>query len=274
MVSAIANGFQTDINYGTIKRIIECKAFELTITLLIIVNAVILGLETDTEIVANHGQTLKRLDHLLLLIFTAEIMLRIYIYRSRFFTDGWSIFDTLIILIAWMPTTGGLSVLRALRILRILRLVSIIPSLRKVVTGLVGALPGMGSIIGLLLLVYYIFAVMGVNLFGEAFPSWFGSLSKSAYTLFQVMTLEGWSMSIVRPIMEVFPYAWIYFVIYIICTTFTVLNLFVGIIVSAMTAESDAAATAERQKLKQDQDLILEELRALRMEIADSKRMT
>lgn len=259
-----------DIDAETIKVIIESKMFEWVITALIIVNAVIMGMETNADIVDKMGGLLASADHALLLIFTIELLLRLYVYKSNFFKDGWSVFDTTIIFIAWLPATGGLSVLRALRILRILRLVSVVPSLRKVVTGLVCALPGMGSIVMLLALVYYIFAVMGVNLFGEAFPQWFGSLSNSAYTLFQVMTLESWSMGIVRPIMEVFPYAWIYFVLFIVCTTFTVLNLFVGIIVSAMTAEGEAAAVIEREKLKQDQQIILEEIRALRIDIAAS----
>ncbi len=119
----------------------------------------------------------------------------------------------------------------------------------------------------LLLLVFYIFAVMGTNLFSEQFPQWFGSLTQTAYTLFQIMTLEGWSMGIVRPVMEIFPYAWIYFFIFIVCTTFTVLNLFVGIIVSAMTAEGEAAAVLERQKLQADQEIILDEIRNMRAEI-------
>lgn len=268
METGIEKGFHSEINYDSIKQFIESKPFEWAITALIIVNAIILGLETDKGIVSEHGSTLSSLDHILLLIFTVELLLRIYVYRNDFFKDGWSLFDTAIITIAWMPATGGLSVLRALRILRILRLISVVPSLRKVVSGLVRALPGMSSIIGLLLLLYYIFAVMGTNLFGEAFPEWFGSLPASAYTLFQVMTLESWSMGIVRPVMEVFPHAWLFFVIFIICTSFTVLNLFVGIIVSAMSAETDASAAAERKQLKEDQDLILIELRELRAEIA------
>jgi len=164
--------------------------------------------------------------------------------------------------------TGGLSVLRALRILRVLRLISVVPSLRNVVTGLISALPGMGSIIMLLTMVFYIFAVMGTNLFADDFPQWFGSLSKTSYTLFQVMTLESWSMGIVRPVMEVFPYAWLFFVIFIVCTTFTVLNLFIGIIVSAMSAEGDEAAAVERTKLSQNQQDMMDQIALLRREIA------
>ena len=260
----LQQGFHT----VSVQQAIESKKFEWFITALILLNAAIMGMETNASIVAASGSLLHSLDQSLLIVFTVELLLRLYVYRTSFFKDGWSLFDSAIIIIAWLPATGGLSVLRALRILRILRLVSVVPSLRKVVSGLICALPGMGSIVMLLVLVYYIFSVMGVNLFGEEFPQWFGSLSLSAYTLFQVMTLESWSMGIVRPIMEIFPYAWIYFVLFIVCTTFTVLNLFVGIIVSAMTAEGEAAAVLEREKLKRDQDTILQEIRELRNDLA------
>jgi len=264
----IAVELRQEINYASVKQFIESKNFEWFITGLVVLNALILGLETNAGLVGRHGELFSAVSYTLLLIFTVELLLRLYVYREKFFSDGWCWFDTVIITIAWLPAAAGLSVLRALRILRILRLVSVVPSLRKVVTGLVTALPGMGSIIGLLMLFSYIFAVLGVNLFGETFPQWFGSLTKSAYTLFQVMTLEGWSMGIVRPIMEVHPYAWVYFVLFIVSTTFTVLNLFIGIVVAAMSAEADAEAAVEREKLKQDQDQILIELRELRAELA------
>jgi len=264
---ALSKELSLNIDVDSLKTLLESKRFEWTITLLILVNAATMGMETNPGIVASYGPLLHTLDQMLLIIFTAELLLRLYAYRGAFFKDSWSLFDTIIIVIAWMPTTGSLSVLRALRILRVLRLISVVPSLRKVVSGLISALPGMGSIIMLLMLVYYVFAVMGTNLFAEDFAPWFGSLSASAYTLFQIMTLESWSMGIVRPIMEVYPYAWIYFVLFIVCTTFTVLNLFVGIIVSAMTAEGEAAAIEERELLKQDQQVILDEIRELRSEI-------
>ena len=268
----IVKNLQSKINFDSIKNLVESKIFEQVIVALIIVNAITLGIETDRGIVAQHGNVLAAIDRMLLSIFTVELLLRVYVYRGQFFKDGWSIFDTIIVTVAWMPASGGLSILRALRILRVLRLLSVVPSLRKVVSGIVRALPGMSSIIFLLLLVSYIFAVIATNMFSEEFPEWFGSLSESSYTLFQVMTLESWSMGIVRPIMEVFPYAWILFVAFIICTSFTVLNLFIGVIVSAMSAETDAAAGGERKKLKEDQDLILEELRALRADIARTQK--
>ncbi len=261
-------GITPDTPTASLRQLLESKRFEWTITALIIFNAIIMGMETNKTLQAEIGPLLHALDQALLITFTFELAARLFVYRKRFFTDPWSIFDSTIIIIAWLPATGGLSVLRALRILRVLRLISVVPSLRSVVTGLISALPGMGSIVMLLTLVFYIFAVMGTSLFAEAFPQWFGSLSMSSYTLFQVMTLESWSMGIVRPIMEVFPYAWLFFVIFIVCTTFTVLNLFIGIIVSAMSAEGDEAAAVERDKLNQNQQEMIEQIRLLREEVA------
>nr|WP_163265086.1 ion transporter [Chelativorans alearense] len=250
-----------------LKQFIESRRFEAAITILIVLNAITLGLETSQRAVEAAGPLLLAVDRLILGIFVVELMAKLAIYRLRFFRDPWRIFDFAVVAIALVPATGNLSVLRALRILRVLRLVSIVPSLKRVVGGLIAALPGMGSIMLLLSLVYYVFSVMATKLFGAEFPDWFGSIGASAYSLFQIMTLESWSMGIVRPVMEVFPWAWLFFIPFIVSTTFTVLNLFIGIIVSAMQAEHEAEATAERNALQHEQEAILTEIRALREEV-------
>jgi voltage-gated sodium channel len=250
-----------------LKTLIESRRFEIAITVLIIVNAITLGLETSPSIMARYGTLLLAIDRIVLGIFVLELGARFVVYRTTFFRDPWRVFDLLVVAIALMPATGNLSVLRALRILRVLRLVSVVPSLRRVVGGLVAALPGMGSIVLLLGLVFYVFSVMATKLFAASFPEWFGSIGESAYTLFQIMTLESWSMGIVRPVMEVYPWSWIYFIPFIIATSFAVLNLFIGIIVSAMQEETDATAHEERVAMRDEQDTILVELRALREEV-------
>lgn len=257
---------------NALKQIVESRRFEAVITVLILLNAITLGLETSQAAMEAVGPLLLFLDRLILGIFVAELLAKIAVYRGRFFHDPWRIFDLFVVGIALVPATENLSVLRALRILRVLRLVSIVPSLRRVVGGLVAALPGMGSILLLLGLVYYVFSVMATKLFGAAFPEWFGSIGASAYSLFQIMTLESWSMGIVRPVMEVFPWAWLFFIPFIVATTFTVLNLFIGVIVSAMQAEHDAEATAERSALQKDQEMILDEIKALRKEVETLRR--
>jgi len=247
---------------------LESRRFEAFITVLIVVNAITLGLETSSAAMAQAGDVLVFLDRAVLAVFVVELAARFVAYRVDFFRDPWRIFDLVVVGLSLVPATGGLSVFRALRILRVLRLIVVVPSLRRVVGGLIAALPGMGSIVVLLALIFYVFSVIATKLYGGSFPEWFGSIPASAYSLFQIMTLESWSMGIVRPVMEVYPLAWLFFVPFIICTTFTVLNLFIGIIVSAMQAEHEAAAIAERAELHGEQAQILSELRALRAEVA------
>ncbi|MGI3170398.1 ion transporter [Pseudooceanicola sp. C21-150M6] len=218
------------------------------ITGVILFNAVVLGVETSDTAMAQAGGLIVLLDRICLAIFTIEIAAKIYARGPAFFRNGWNIFDFVIVGVALIPAAQGLSVLRAMRILRLFRIVSVAPTLRRVVEGFVSALPGMASVFLLMALIFYIAAVMATKLFGDAFPDWFGTILDSAYTLFQIMTLESWSMGIVRPVMEVHPYAWTFFVPFILVTTFAVVNLIVGLIVNSMQeahAEESNAATAD-----------------------------
>ena len=254
-----------------LKSILGSRRFELAISILIGVNAITLGLETWPAAYNAFGSVFHFIDRAILVVFVVEISLRLIIHRLDFFKDPWSIFDFIVVTIALMPTTGALSVLRALRVLRVLRLISFVPSLKRVVGALLEALPGLGSIMLLLGLLYYVFAVMATKLYGGQFPEWFGTLGASAYTLFQIMTLESWSMGIVRPVMEAFPLAWLFFVPFILLTSFTVLNLFIGIIVSAMQSEHEATAEAERAALHEETESVTHEVKALRREVAELK---
>lgn len=212
----------------------------------ILLNAVVLGLETSPAVMAAVGPFILALDMACLAIFTAEIVLKLIALGPRFFRSGWNIFDFVIVAGSLIPGAQTISVLRALRILRVLRVISVAPSLRRVVEGFVTALPGMGSVFLLMGIIFYIGAVITTKLFGAAFPDWFGDIGRSGYTLFQIMTLESWSMGIVRPVMDVFPYAWAFFVPFILVTTFAVVNLLVGLIVNSMQDahhEEDNAAT-------------------------------
>jgi len=249
-----------------LKTFIESTRFESAIIVLIMINAITLGLETNAKVMESFGTLLITIDKVILGVFTIEVIIKLFVYRLSFCKDPWKIFDLIIVGTALIPATGNLYVLRALRILRVLRLISVVPSLRKVVEGLITALPGMGSITMLLLLVFYVFSVIATKLYGGQFPNWFGSMSNSAYSLFQIMTLESWSMGIVRPVMSEFPYAWIFFIMFILCTTFTVLNLFIGIIVSAIQAEHEDTANDEYQQA------ILDELKYLREIIEKQQR--
>lgn len=243
-----------------LRKWVESALFQNVILAVIIINAIVIGMETSPALMARFGGMLRALDSIAIAIFIVEILLKLFVYRLGFFKNGWNIFDFTIVAIALIPTGGSLSVLRALRILRALRLVSAMPKMRKVVQGLFAAIPSMGTVIILLGLVFYIAAVMATKLFGDAFPEWFGSIGSSLYSLFQIMTLESWSMGIVRPIMEVYPWAWGFFIPFVLVTSFVVLNLFIAIIVNAMHEEADEEQTAQRNE-------ILEEIRALRQEM-------
>jgi len=190
----------------------------------------------------------------------SELVAKIYAYRGRFFLNGWNIFDFLIVGISLVPAGQGLSALRALRILRVLRVISVAPSLRRVVEGFVTALPGMGSVFLLMALIFYVGSVIATKLFADSFPQWFGTLGQSAYSLFQIMTLESWSMGIVRPVMEVYPLAWAFFIPFIMVTTFAVVNLLVGLIVNSM---QDAHHTEDVANTDAYRDEVLARLEAI-----------
>lgn len=275
--------------YGLRRRVsdlVEGTWFVRFITVLILINAVTLGLETDSEMLALYGATLFWIDKAILIVFTVELALKFYAYRLSFFRSAWNVFDLAIVGIAWLPANGALAVLRSLRILRIMRLLSVVPQMRRVVTALGHSIPGMGAVIGVLCIVFYVSAVLATKLFGghpdANMQEWFGSIPASGYTLFQIMTLESWSMGIVRPTMELFPLSWIFFVPFIIVTSFAVLNLFIGIIVDAMHTAQQEPRERDRSDIKEfthDEaqslharfDALHEEMRAMKVSIEAKK---
>lgn len=255
---------------------VEDRRFTRFITALIVINAALLGLETVPTVMEPWGWLIVGGDRLILAVFVVEILLRMAAHGRHFWRDPWSLFDVAVVGVALVPSTGSLSVLRALRILRVLRLVSVVPRLRRVVETLLHSLPGMGSIALLLVMLFYVFAVMATKLFGTGFPEWFGTIGESMYSLFQIMTLESWSMGIVRPVMEVYPWAWAFFVPFILIVSFAVLNLFIAVVVDSMQQvhqeehdslikDADAIARREREALHTD-------IRALRDEVAALRR--
>ncbi len=251
------------------RALVQEPAWDRFITVLIVINAIILGLETSATVEARFGGLLRAVDKVILAIFVVEIAIRIFAHGRAFWRDPWSLFDFSVVAIALVPATGGLSVLRALRVIRIFRLISAVDSMRRVVGGLVQAIPGMGAVILLLLLVFYVFSVMGTKLYGATHPELFGNLGASAYSLLQVMTLEGWSTEIVNPVLEKHPWALAYFLPFIIVTSFAILNLFIGIIVESMQREAEIDTAAARRKAEDYLEDIIVELRVLRAEVTE-----
>ncbi len=244
---------------------IEAPRVQQFIITLIIINAATLGMETSDDIMKQWGALIRSIDALILTIFVIEISLRLTVHRLSFFRDPWSVFDFIIVGIALIPASGPLEVLRALRVLRVLRLMTMVPAMKRVVGGMLSALPGLASVASIMVIVFYVAAVIATNLYSDTFPEWFGSLAASSYTLFQIMTLESWSMGIVRPIMEVHPYAWLFFLPFILIATFTVLNLIMGIIVNAIQEEQHSEFTDTQKVVTQNTSV---EAQALHQDIA------
>ena len=246
--------------------IAENPRFQRFIIALIVANAITLGLETSPAVMNAAGPVLVALDHAMLTVFVIEIGIRIGAYGRSFFRDPWSLFDFVVVGFALVPSTDNFSVLRALRVLRVLRLITAVPQMRRVVGGLLSALPGLGAVVAILALMFYVAAVMATQIFGSAFPEWFGTLPKSLYSLFQIMTLESWSMGIVRPVMETYPYAWAFFVPFILIATFTMLNLFIAVVVNAMQSYHEMEAEHAKASHEEHADL-RDEIRALRADL-------
>jgi len=260
-----------------LKAFIEHRIVQNGLIALILINAAILGLETSSRVMASIGPVLLAIDKAILAVFVVEIAIRLSVYRMQFWRDPWSVFDFSVVAIALIPASGPFAVLRALRVLRVLRLLTMVPSMRKVVGALLSAIPGLGSIALVLCILYYVFAVIATNLFAAKFPEFFGTLGDSLYTLFQIMTLESWSMGIVRPVMEQYPYAWAFFIPFILIATFTMLNLFIAIIVNAMQSFSEQEHQATVKSIEETQQHIETdmhaEIRGLRNEISELKKL-
>lgn len=248
---------------------IESDKVQISITGLILINAIVLGLETSPSVVLSYGNLLSLLDTVILAVFIIEIAIKMVYRGLGFFKNGWNVFDFLVVSIALIPASGPFAVVRALRILRVLRLLSMVPQMRTVVQAFIVAIPGMLSIVALILLIFYVSAVLATNLFGQDFPVWFGHIGRSMYSLFQIMTLESWSMGIVRPIMNLYPYAWVFFVPFILLTSFAVINLFIGVIVDSMQSQHRQVSN----ELITESSLIEEKLDTVEQEIGELRRL-
>jgi len=259
-----------------LKSVVDDPRTERAIMALIFANAVILGMETYPRVMESIGPLLDTLDTIILAVFVIEIAARIIVYRLAFFRDPWNVFDFIVVGIALVPATEGFTVLRALRVLRVLRLITVIPTLKAVVAGFLGSLPGMGAIVFLIGLLYYVFAIIAINRFGADNPELFGTLGKALYTLFTVMTLEGCTNAVAKPVMKDHPYGWVFFVTFIVTTTFMVLNLFIGVVVNAMQGEAMKAEAsereAEREMIQEESAPILREVKELRAEVAELRK--
>jgi len=233
-----------------IRAFLESAGFQNFITFIIVINSLLIGMETFPAVMQDYGVMIDAFDLVILSMFTIEITLKIFIYRGKFFTSAWNVFDFVIIAVSILPAAGSFSIFRALRIIRTLRLLKNLPKLKLIIESLLHSIPSIGWIAVLLCIVYYIFAVVGVNLFGVLYPEYFGDLWKAFFTLFQIMTLESWSSAIARPIMDGVPFSAFYFVSFILIATYTTLNIFIAIVVNTMNEISLKELQEEEQNIK------------------------
>lgn len=262
-----------------IEDVVNAKWFINSITVLILANAATLGLETNAQIMAVHGDLIRTIDHLILSAFVIEILLKIFACGGRFFKSGWNLFDFAIVSISLLPASGPFAVLRTLRVLRVMRLISTVPSLRRVVSALLAAIPGMASVMSILLVIFYVSAVMTTQIFGAVndahMQEYYGTIGDSMFTLFQIMTLENWD-EIAHTTMEFFPSSWAFFVVFIVVASFAVLNLFIGIIVDAMNIlHEEAEDSLAHRDHTEEMRLLIEvkkDLEALRRDVASLKK--
>jgi len=255
------------MNREKIKKFIESHSVQNFIIGLIVLNSITIGFETSDKVMSSMGDMLFLIDKIILAIFVLEITLKLYAYGFSFFRSGWNVFDFSIVAIALLPASGALAILRALRIFRSLRLIKNVPRLRFIVESLFHSLPSLVWIFVLLALVFYVFAVVGTKLFGSAFPEWFGTLGASMFSLFQIMTLEGWA-DISREIMKEFPLANIYFISFILLASYTTLNIFIAIVVNTM---SEVQQKTSDENVNKIEDLIQDEKEELRKDIRQLK---
>lgn len=256
-----------------IGRFVLSRWVQNAIIVVILINAVILGFETVRDLPESVESVLVVFDKACLVVFVIELAMKLYAQGGRFFRNSWNVFDFLVVGVALVPGADAFAVLRALRVLRVFRLVSAIPALRRVVDALVRALPGIASIAALLVIIFYVSAVMSTMLFGEAFPQYFGDMGASLFSLFQIMTLDGWS-DMVRAVTVVIPWALAFFIPFVLISALTVLNLFIAVVVDAMQGLDDSKAEEgveprHEVTIGDHQDAVAIELRELKAQVAE-----
>lgn len=272
---------QQPVPSGPIRKLVEGQVFRNAVTALIVLNAVILGILTFDGLNPGLRTWLRLLDQTITWIFVAEITLKLSIDRLRFFRSGWNWFDFIVVAVSLAPGGDGFSVLRAMRVLRVLRLLHVVPMMKRITEALLKALPGMGAILAVLALLTYVGAVMATNMFGNTDDpevlQLFGDLPSSAFTLFQVMTMDGWRFEVVQKVIDDGnPYAWVFFLAFIFLASFAVLNLFIALIVEALQAEQEALQAEQmehlEEALEEDQEETREDIEEIRVLLLDLRR--
>jgi voltage-gated sodium channel len=241
------------------RRIANNPRFQHLILGVIVVGAIVIGMETSATLTARYGAALVALEMLIQTIFVAEIAIRILAYGPRpllFFRNGWNLFDFVVVAASLLPQAGAFAMVARLgRLMRVTRLVSVFPELRLIIGTMVRSIPSMGHVIVLLTLLLYVYAVLGFHFFREADPAHWGSLGAALLTLFQMLTLEGW-VEIQDAVLGTNQWAWMYFSSFVLVAVFVVVNLFIAVVINNLEAVKheqqvdDDRASAHRELLE------------------------
>ena len=242
---------------------VDANRFEYLIIGIILLNAALLGLGTSPAIERDFGSWLHLGNNVILGIFVLEALLKLtarWPRPQRYFTDGWNVFDFTVIVLALIPATGEFAIVtRLFRLLRVVRLISTIRDLRLIVSALVRSIPSVGHVLILMSIVVYIYAIMGYHLFHSHDPDNWRNLGTALLTLFNILTLEGWT-EVMNTAMEAYPWAWVYFVSFVVLGTFVVINMFIAIIINNLDeAKSERLRDLEGPASREE---LLREIRA------------
>ena len=222
---------------AALRRLVDSRAFTATIVVVILANALVLGLQTYPGLDREHGDTLDLLNGLFLAFFVVEIILRVASYLPRpwnFFREGWNVFDFLAVGLAFVPgLQSNSTVLRLARLARIVRVVHLLPDVRILITAVIRSLPPLASMAVLTTLILFIYGMVGWQLFGAELPEQWGTIGEAMLTLFVMLTLEDFPRYMEAG-MEIHPWSWIFFVTFILVAAFVVINVLIGIVLNSM----------------------------------------
>lgn len=236
---------------SALQRFVESERFSNVVMIAVGLNALVLGVATYTELPEPVLRWCVMLDALFLTVFVVELILKLAAWRLRFFTNAWNLFDLGVVALS-LVAAGPFTVLRTLRILRTLRLVSAVPQMRRVVEALIRAIPGISAILGVMMVFFYVSAVLATGLLKDQYPELFGALGASAITLFQLTLFDGWN-DVVRQVGETHPAAPFFFIVFTVISAFAVLNLFIAVMVDSLRIEHDRLQHSGLEEIEEGQ---------------------
>jgi len=255
------------------RRVAESHGFQNCILAVILVTAVIVGLETSETLVAHYGWLFEAVDAVVQTIFVIEIAIRLLAHwprLGRFLHDGWNVFDLAVVAASLLPQAGAFAmVARLARLMRVTRLISVFPELRLIVSTMLRSIPSMGHILMMLGLLLYVYGILGFYLFREHDPERWGTLAAALLTLFQMLTLEGW-VEVQAAVIGEFPFAWVYFASFVLVAVFVVVNLFIAVVLNNLeSAKIELQAEEDRRN---PQHALLESIEVVKARLEELER--